>query len=136
MTYAYRIEVFPDHEKLGLKRLVGHVNAYFDSIPTKAKALEVILGARRKLSKLDKKYMYIAGGMKMVSENAREHKIFYKAVESIIREVDVPKDSFDTPKWQGDMKDLSREEKSIATVSFSAKDGRLYLSRVRVWSGK
>ena len=87
MVYAYCLEVFPDHKKLGLKRLVGSVHAYFDTIPTKAKALKVVIGQMRRMSKLDIKYM----GKKLVKEEEQENKIFYRAIESVIREVDIPK---------------------------------------------
>jgi len=134
MTEIYKLEITPDHKKLGLKLLLGRAVAYFDSIPTKAKALKVFMRAKRsRVSKFDRKYM----GSKLANEHQRENLIFYKAVESILKEVDVSKASFKTPKWsKGEMKELSAEERSIAAISIGAKDGRFYISRLRVWSAK
>lgn len=134
MTEIYKVEIHPDHKKLGLRLLIGHATAYFDSIPTKAKALKVFIRAKRtRVSRFDRKCM----GSKLANEHQRENLVFYKAVESIVKEVSVSKDSFKAPKWsKSEMKELSAEERSIAAISIGAKDGRFFISRLRVWSAK
>jgi hypothetical protein len=134
MTEIYKLEVTPDHKKLGLKMLLGHATAYFDSIPTKAKALKVFMRSKKhRITRFERKFM----DAETASETQRENLIFYKAVESIVKEVDVSEDAFKTPKWsEAELKEFSPEERSIAAISIGAKNGRFYISRIRVWSAK
>lgn len=136
MTEIYKLETTPDHKKLGLRLLLGNAVAYFDCIPTKAKALKVFMRSKRnRVSRFDRKCM----GSELANEHQRENLIFYKAVEKIIKEVDFSKieDSFKIPKWSKfELKELSAEERSIAAVSIGTKNGRFYISRLRVWSAK
>jgi hypothetical protein len=137
MRYVYKLEVEPDHKKLGLTRMIGKDVAYFDNFPTVKRALAILHKHRyRHPSKLDVSLMRDLGGEKEVREQQREQKLFNETVDKIVVECGIPsKKSFLSPKWtKTELKELSKEERSIAMVSNGCDYGRIRLSRIRVWS--
>lgn len=134
MIHVYKLEVTPDHKKLGLKILIGHAVSYFDRFPTRSSILRAFARSERsRITRFDRKCM----GPELADRTQKENIIFYKAVKSVLNEINIPKDAFKTPKWsKKELSELSPGERAIGAISIGGKDGRLMLSRIRVWSGK